>query len=396
MGVNTFILGLVHDLESRCERLFALLSSHQPHPDIEQFHQRVTGNLGHTLRAIKSLQASDQFHREILWEYALADYQDLAHEVTIVEELALPVLLRYNNHDHLSARWVTALLREIGHPEGLMPIVTATSDHYYWAYPELRIIGIPAGDVGGILGWPDVIHESAHILIPEQQELLAGFTQRVDRYFQHQRERLIDMGASQHESRWLSIAQIRWGERQEGTWRVEFAADLVAAYTAGASYAWQHLRLTANHSSAPYDPSPGQLVADHPAAQARLDAVLEMLNLLGLNDDAARIRQRWNDLLKISWGDPRPIGYEQYYPPELLQQLARTIYEGCQRIGLVPWTAQRADSSQSIVQLIDEAWRMFLSNPKTYNAWERQAIARLNKQLAAAPVETTYRSGVAA
>jgi hypothetical protein len=382
MGVNSFVLGLASDLQQRCHRLLGLLDGHQPHPDVAEFNQRVIGRLRYTHRSLQSLLESDLIRHDPLWPYALFEYQDRAQETALVEQYAIPILLRYDGRDHQCYQLLTVLAREIGYPPGLLPVITVTSDQYYWAQPELRVVGMPIGDLEGILGWPDLLHELAHLLLAVWPGFLAAFTPLVTQYYQEQRDLLGDIGGSEHDNQWLAVAQIKWGEKQEGTWRVEFAADLIATYLVGPSYGWQHVRLAANHGSDPYDPSPGQ-VADHPANQARLDALLAMLRLLGLSREAGQIQNRWSDMLAIEFYERQPQGYSLYYPQTLLEALAQAVFDGCRAHGLVPFTKHVDHTNPSLVMLIDRAWQAFNQEPDRYPAWEIEAIEGLKSHFGA-------------
>lgn len=381
MEVNTFVQGLANDLDHRCERLLAQLAEYQPHPDVADFNQSTLKRLQHIRSRIRVLLASGKLSYRQLWSYALSDYQNLAHAAALVEQFAMPVLLRYSNRDHRCFQVVKALTCEISYPDGLMPTVTATSEQYYWAQPELRIVGIPAGDVeGGVLGWPDLLHELAHIMLAAWPDFWTSFTPAVNHHFRGQRDRLGDLGISTKDNQSLAIAQVRWGEKREGTWRVELTADLIATYLVGPAYGWQHVRLAANHGCDPYYPSPGD-VEDHPADQARLDALLAMLKLLNMKSEADKINGRWSELLSIGLYEKRPAGYDLYYPPALIQKLVETVFAGCQQRGLYAFAACHDHSNPGIVALINQAWRVFTQDPTKYPEWERRVISQLKHSL---------------
>lgn len=377
MGINTFILGLTADLDRRCENLQALLSVYKPHKDVSRLHSRITTMLAQTRKKIRSLQKSNTVHHPELWSNALSDYQDLVHEFTVVEQLGVPILTRYNKEDERGSALVRALAHQIGFPQDLIPVVTATSDAYYWAEENLRIVGIPASDLKGVLGWPDLLHELAHLLLAARRDFLAGFSPIVKEYFKEQRERMADIGSSPHENRALAIAQLRWGEGQTGTWRLEFAADLVATYLVGPSYAWQHLRLTMNHGDDPFTPSPPESTS-HPAPQARLDEVAAMLRLLKCEQEAKAIQLHWANMLHLTLYDQLPPGFRTYYPTELMKTLAELVFTSCQREGLVPFANETLSQSADLISLINAAWLEFNCNPTTYVSWENQAVQTLD------------------
>lgn len=384
MGMNAFVLGLASDLEQRTQRLLSLVTEHSSHPDIAEFRQSVLGRLQQARSSLHALLSSDLLVHRPLWPYALSDYQDLFRDVALIEAFAVPILLRYSDCDHRCHQLVTALASEIGYPAMLIPVVTATSDQYYWAQPELCVIGVPVGDLGGILGWPDLVHELSHLLLDACPGFLSQFTPTVTQHFQQERDLLADIGGLEQDSKWLAIAQIKWGEKQEGTWRVELAADLITTYLVGPSYGWQHVRLAVNRGGDPYLPSPGY-VTDHPADQARLDTVLAMLELLNLREEATDIRSRWSETLVIERHELRPQGYDLYYPQPLLTALAQVVFAGCQAEGLVSFAEHQNENNPGVIQLIDQAWRTFNQESTAYAAWELEAIDRLKDRLSIKP-----------
>lgn len=393
MGVNTFVVGLANDLDMRCERLLTLLTTHNPHTDTLQFHQRTVRHLRQIRQDIKQLQNSGKLNHKVLWPTALSDYQDLVRSVAIIEQAAVPFLLRYDEKDHRCSQLVKAIGRSIGYPTELLPLATATSDQYYWALPELQIVGMPAGDMEGVLGWPDLIHELTHPLLLAWPDFLTDFTPVVKAYYQAQRDLLADIGGNESDNKWLAIGQMKWNDKRLGMWRVELACDLLATYLVGPSYGWQHTRLSVNHGRDPYTPSPGEAITgnQHPADQARLDGILAMLDLLGLNNEAESINQRWLDMLEIGFHGHPPQGYDLYYPPQLINSLAEIVFDGAERKDLIPFTRQQNGAPLNVIKVIDQAWKTFNQIPDGYPNWERSTIHQLNGHLLIQPDTADYQ-----
>jgi hypothetical protein len=381
VGVNRFVLGLILDLEQRCHRLLHMLDAHPGHPDVARFRQITANDLTKLQGDIKALGVSDLVRYESLWTYALSEYQQLSESVALIEQYAMPVILNYTDHDHRFCQWLKVLVAETGFPPNLFPVVTATSDQYYWTQPVMGIVGIPIGEQGGILGWPDLTHELAHILLAARPQFLSDFTPITNQYFRKKRDSLRDLNASDVDNQWLSEAQIKWGEKAEGTWRVEIAADLIATYLMGPSYGWQHIRLGMNQGGDPFDPSPGDAITRHPADQARLNAILAMLRLLHLDSDASGIEKQWLELLDLDLRGTPPQGFELYYPPELLQELAEIVFSRCQEERLIAFSTRQGTTGLSVVELIDQAWRQFNCNPAGFPKWEKQAVDQLRDRI---------------
>lgn len=381
MAVNRVLLGLMVDLEQRCDRLLAELRARRLHPAVTIYCEDITRQLEELRHEIRLLQGSNWLQNEPLYYLAKLEHQALYERIALIEGQAIPVLLGYDDHDHRFGQIVAALIREIGFPLDLTPIVTTKSDQYYWSHPELRLIGVPIGDIGGILGWPDLIHELGHLLLFAHPELLNDFTPLVNRHFKNERDMLVDIGGSERDNQWLALAQLKWGEKESGTWRVELAADSIATFFVGPSFGWQHVRLAANSGNDPYDPSPGQTVKDHPADQARLEGIVSMVRILGLKKDAEDIAHRWSSLLRDGLYKQPPQGFQSFYPQPLLEALAQNLYDGCKNLGLRPFIDQEGRGNPGIVTTIDQAWRMFNSDPTRFKSFEQDAIGHLHSIL---------------
>lgn len=381
MGVNVFLLGLCNDLYARCQRLIHSSEITSPYQELSGFSENVSARLHDLQHRIVDLQNSDIIRDDRFWKNAYEEYQDISSEVSLLEQFAIPVLIKYNEIDHVQGRLIAALAQEIGYPQELLPIATTTSDQDYWAKPELRIIAMPNGDVGGILGWPDLLHEMAHILLESWPDFLRAFKPIVKQYFQKKRQSIIDLNSSENDNKWLAGARMKWGDRREGIWQIEMAANLIATFVLGPSFGWQHIRLSINHSHSPFMPSPGDPLDDHPADQAQLECISEMLGLMGLQDECHKLQLQWEEIVGMSRVE-RPQGYALYYPPELLKGIAKTVFEGCKAQGLIAFTDHRGrQQSAMIVNLVDQAWHQFRTSSKDYSVWEALALANLKQHL---------------
>ncbi len=240
---------------------------------------------------------------------------------------------------------------------------------------------MPTGDVGGILGWPDLVHEMAHILLESWPDFLRPFKPIVKQHFQKKRQSIRDLNSSESDNKWLAEARIKWGDRREGMWQIEMTANLISTFVFGPSFGWQHIRLSINHSHNPYMPSPGDPLEDHPADQAQLDCISEMLGLMGLQDESDNLQSQWDEIVSVSRAE-RPQGYSLYYPPELLKGIAETVFAGCIAQGLIPFTDHQKDGQNAvIVHLVDQAWHQFRTSSRDYSTWETLALTNLKQHL---------------
>ncbi|MBZ0283719.1 MAG: hypothetical protein K8L97_23480 [Anaerolineae bacterium] len=381
MGINPFLLGLSSDLYARCQRLINLSNATTPYPELSLFSKEVDKKLSHLQERITDLQNGEDFRDHRFWKDAYYEYQDISREVALVEQFALPVLIRYSRSDHLASRLVEKLGGEIGYPQELLPIITTTSNQYYWAKPELKIVAMPTGDIDGLLGWPDLIHEMAHILLESWTDFLDSFRPYLKQYYHMKRQSIRDLGNLESENKWLQQMKITWGNKEAGVWQIEMAANLIATFVVGPSFGWQHIRLSINHSNNPFTPSPGDFLEDHPADQAQLDCIAEMLILMGFKKESQNLLQQWAEIIRMGRAE-RPQGYDLYYPEELLKGIAKTVFDSCNDRGLTTFTYNKKHPQTAvIVNLIDQGWQQFRESSKDYPAWEALANKDLKHHL---------------
>lgn len=155
-------------------------------------------------------------------------------------------------------------------------------------------------------------------------------------------------------------------------WIQEFVCDAFATYLTGPAFALQNLRLCCVREFLPdvYEIPYGR---DHPADDARMQIVLHVLRLLGLEEDATSIGERWQEMLNVIEATPGS-DYVLIYPEELLEITARNVVAGCEQLGLRAYSPS-IDQECDVARLANEAWRQLLAEPESYAAWERQAAA---------------------
>jgi len=254
----------------------------------------------------------------------------------------------------------------------LPPIVSTISNHdyYYWAVPYFEIIALPSGEEHSLLNLPDMYHEIGHLLHSmfggKSCEISAAI---IDKHFAKEIVRVIDEGTAAHFQKSLDIAKYLW----EASWLEEFTCDLVGTYMTGGAYAWTNLKLlsTGHGSTKIFEYS-----HSHPADEARMRIIILMLEKLGLLDDRDKVEAAWKVFLKDTEVF-KPNDYSLLYPPKLLQQIVDEFYEFYQNADLVSYSEFISMGSNSISQLLNNAWHNAQTYPANYFDYETKSIADL-------------------
>lgn len=305
-------------------------------------------------------------------------YKRLAEEFQAIEAYPLPVAQRFNEEDKRMTALCAMLLLQSKVPLSPPPLVATFSTNYYWTTPYFNLIFASALEPGSLLGLPDMYHEVAHFLIERHLDLFAkSFLQELDDYILQEKRRAL-MEQRPGDIAPYDLMLVQWKDY----WIIEFLADMIATYLVGEAYAWQNLRLCSRTSETVYVPSLGQH-GTHPADNARMTAITEMMNELGEGKAAQYALLQWKEFIAVM-GDPpnSPGDYALCYPDILMKSLAGHVLAGCEQLGLR--RVNESDSVQApiiLTDLINEAWYQFLSVNSAYADWEQKQLTAIHQFL---------------
>lgn len=363
---------LVCDLEIRCK---VLLESLPPSPaaEIRKRVDEIVARIGGLRFEAQALLTESLEDPDLVAEH-YQTYLRYSRILFTCEHFDLPVILRWGEDDRQITAMCWALLDQVGwmFPR---PYVSAFSNDYYWALPPRSIIGVPANEHERLLGVGDLAHELGHLAVASRENVLVRDTlERVSDYVKAAAARSADPGGSMDFFVEMSLS---WRE-----WIQEFLCDAFATYLTGPAYAFQHLRLCCMRELLPgvFEIPYGR---DHPADDARMQVVLHVLRMLGLEQQAASIGERWQEMVDMVGATPSSE-YSHIYAEELLEVTARNVDTGCRELGLRaydPTISQACD----VPRLANEAWRALLEQPESYAAWESKAMAGCRAAWATSP-----------
>ena len=100
-----------------------------------------------------------------------------------------------------------------------------------------------------------------------------------------------------------------------------------------------------------------------------------MLDRIGCCAECAAIKQRWDELVKLSNESPHER-YELAYPPDLLDRLAEFFQTACADLGMRQY-AHNEGNPATVTAAVNAAWSRFRQNPDTFGEYEQEALATL-------------------
>lgn len=272
-------------------------------------------------------------------------------------------------------RLVKALSDEVAYPLQ-PPVATGLSQSYFRIYPQFKLLCVPLVEGSFLLHLPDLYHELAHPLVAEEDDprirpFQADMASCLDHVISHfaQSQFQAEMRQVPPPLRWY---EAQWCKLWWRYWLEEFFCDAFAACTVGPAYAWSHYHLVAKRGENPFV-VPRGMVMTHPADDARMIVMADVVSRMGFTQEVQSIRSRWTDLTVTTGFVPEPE-YALCYPRDLLGLVVDRAMAGTVAMGCALYTVP---STRPIADQLNEAWRHFWDNPGNYATWERGVIGKL-------------------
>jgi len=372
--MNQFLQGLLLDLDKRCQILQEMLRNGDFHQDLGSATIGVYHQLEMLHRELRSLLDDPALGNPILLRNQFQDYKRLAEQLSLIESYPVPFIMRYHAADHELSLLCAALTRQINYPLDA-PLVAAFSNQYYWTVPGFNLVCIPATEGRFLLGLGDLCHELGHILLLRYETVFTStFLTEVSSHISSEQERVRTEQRPPNYHQFYDRLLAAWRDR----WTREFAADIIAVYTAGPAFGWQNLRLCAQMTRDIFD---NDLESLHPSDESRMRAIFAVLHQMGRENEADKITGKWTQYVELT-DDEETTDYHLCYPENLISSLVNHVLNTCASIKLRPFTETTSDETRpNLIALMNGAWEGFLSNPASYSEWESEQIEVLSRLL---------------
>jgi hypothetical protein len=258
------------------------------------------------------------------------------------------------------------------------PSVACISNSYYYLSPFTNVIFVPIGESNFLLHLPDVFHEIGHEVLYHREnnlklkgveECYREAVSAITKYYQELLTMKVRETGPTKTLQTIMYIHSQW----KNYWIDEIFSDLFACYTLGPAFAWAHLHLVTKKTDDAY-----VLTQKHPSDDSRMRILLIGLKKLGFNKEADEIRSQWEKMPFIA--NIEPVNEYQYaYPEKLMNDVADILLRGLRASNfLIVSPAMIAGlKPNSIVKLLNDAWKEFWINPLLFREWEQDCIKKL-------------------
>ena len=295
----------------------------------------------------------------------------LSQKLAEIENVVIAAMNRKTDDDDFVNKMTFEICKEINYPLQ-SPVASCLSQKYYHIYPSYNLLCIPLLEADFVLHLPDIYHELGHPLIEMEnpkvepfRACLGQFNAIVRKYFDDEIRRrdlskMVDPAVDP-----LLIYKDSWLEN----WSIELFCDLFATYTLGPAYAWSNIHMCAKLSWDIYR-LPSVQKTTHPPDEARMKAILIGLNILGCEEDAADIQQKWEEFKAIV-GQKKGHDFSIALPEKLLQSAAELCRIGTEKVECEIYAPGNAGKVNT---LLNESWKQFWSDPNGFAEIEKKLL----------------------
>lgn len=306
-----------------------------------------------------------------------SELSSINNEIEVLDSYYIHPLYRLSNEDRLALKLLQWL--HYSHPQSkdkpfiisngsfsIMP--SGSTPTLYW---------LPVTSQLSLLHFPLFFHEFGHQLFlyhnSEMEDLIAEFQNKLLDYLQPPISQSDDKYQNYVEK--ATVIVETWRE-----WMEELFCDAVGLTIGGRSYllAFSHfIRLGGVKEF--YVPEKGLSKRSHPVSFLRIHFLADRARKLGLDDEADRLEEEWNEIAHVLGIKEDYFGYfEDQYKQDIDSLLNDMLIESSP----ISFSDIEDDNNEAeYYNLIQLAWKEFLHNPESYNVWERSTINDILRKL---------------
>jgi hypothetical protein len=364
--MNKYLNGTILEMLERVKTLKTKIRSDVP----QCFHQlavNCTNEIDNIILNLEAFISNPKYQVEANLSRKLIDFQEEVKYIDYLENKIVVCVNRSNEDDEKITSLIQKICKEINYPL-IPPVASRLSQEYYCIDTKFNHMRVPLLESEFLLHMPDLYHELAHPIIAASndprvikfQEALVEFIDFADNYCQDEIKTYRKNNGTE-QADFIELFSRSWVK-----WAIEFFCDLYATYTLGSAYAWANLHLCIKRGSNPFE-TPFFMPSSHPADDARMQTILNGLELLGLKDEGDKIEAHWKKYVVLT-GNTVDANFKLAYPKHLLEHCASLALNGTKAI-----KSQIANPSPKgeISALLNSAWGKFIDDPLNYIGWEK-------------------------
>ena len=374
--MTSFLSGIFCDQACRITKMLSDLNAPSISKEIDSSFLTETVRLLEELRSeIHTLAGSSELEVDALMNYNTIRYTMFQERIVVIELFRYLVIVNYGKPEEYFKKKIARIYNEINCMQK-QPIVTtiSNSENYYWALPGHNIIAVPTGEHRNLLNLPDLYHEIGHLIYNQYESYLkVSINNDINKYYLNEIQRVTDESRDPRLIPFFKDKNARW----LSTWVMEFTCDFIATYLVGPAYGWTNLKLTTVSGGK------NRVYADslsHPSDESRMRGIFFMMRLMGHDAELTRIEKCWNEFLG-AMSNTKPANYEQVLPQTIIEQLAKNVFAGCQKIDLRIYADQVKKFGNPISKILNDTWQVLLDDHTGFDKWEEEQITMIGSNL---------------
>lgn len=374
--IDRYVSTIILQARERAKILKSKIPSPMKSPEMQGLQRTCEDQIDRIIEVFDYLGQDPAINHPDMLAAKLRQFRKTYNDLCMLESTGIAALNRLGEDDVFFSKLVFELHIEINFPLA-PPTVSCLSRYYYRIFTGLKMMEVPLAESEFLLHLPDLLHEMGHLLVAAQdQPKVEAFQKEMGKLYgvvlanlrEQQRANARSTGPKEYIGWILKNLENSWTRY----WIEELFCDLFALYVLGPSFAWAHFHLTAERGGDPFEIMDKGMMS-HPPDNARMEALLAGLKLIGYTEDNAKIENAWNNLIHRMGYRPDSF-YQISCPKEVIEQAAVHALTGTKAIGC---NIASQSTTSNIRDLLNEAWCTFWRDPDRYSQWEREQIEGL-------------------
>ena len=375
--IEQYLIGSINQSLERVRQLSQIVQGHYRR-EYDGLRQQCLMRLDGARTDLQYLLRESVVDSKLQTPRRVREFKRVVDQLGTIESVGVFALSRAGPDDDFLNYLITDICREIGYPL-IPPTISQMSQDYFHIYPEFNLLCLPLIESRFFLHLPDIYHELCHPFHRSQNADLPKLEP-----YNYSYKRSLFAIVENFGSEIVSAERLRkprgkvfqlqlWRNCWVKYWAEEFFCDLFGVMTAGPAFVWSHYHLCVKRGGDPFE-TPLMLTSTHPADDARMRAMLEMLgSMTGFERDASGIAAAWSDFVSTMGYRPMPE-YHQCYDDSVLSEIVAGLRSSAGGIGL---RVAISGNAPPIVMLLNKAWSTFWLDPPNYASWEARELATL-------------------
>ncbi|HEX2846253.1 MAG TPA: hypothetical protein VHN59_06870 [Chitinophagaceae bacterium] len=369
--INAVLKGSCNDLLRKINLTHKILNARKYPEELLPCFEWVNHSLEVWEREIKRIQRYLHLNLDdkILEQTWYDELTSINNEIEVLDVYYVHPLFRASEHDILALKIIQRLHSLHKQTEEIPFLLSNGSFSIAASENGPTLYWLPVASQMSLLHFPLFFHEFGHLLFllhkDEMEALIGEFQNKLSQYLRP----IVTQSDEKYKSYLDKASDIveTWRE-----WMEELFCDAIGLVIGGQSYLYAFSNFIRLGGTKEYFVPESYLSKrSHPVSLLRIRFLAERAQLIGFDDSANKLMQEWES---VAAALDLPEDYFGYFDDYFKGDIVTVIDDMLVEANPVSFNTLPDTNLFDYFKLIDDAWKMYNTNPGNYPEWETNSI----------------------